>query len=61
MRRVLGHRSIATTTSIYTGAETRSAGAHFAAVIAERRRALEVSAKTKRPTLIKSKKFGGDT
>ena len=31
------------------------------AVIAERRRALEGSAKTKRPTLIKSKKFGGDT
>jgi len=41
VRRVLGHRSIATTTAIYTGAETRSAGAHFAAVIAERRRALE--------------------
>jgi integrase len=61
MRRVLGHRSIATTTSIYAGAETRSAGAHFAAVIAERRRALEGSAKTKHPTLIKSKKFGGDT
>ena len=45
MRRVLGHRSIATTTSIYAGAETRSAGAHFAAVIAERRRALETPAK----------------
>ena len=29
MRRVLGHRSIATTTSIYAGAETRSAGAHL--------------------------------
>jgi integrase len=41
VRRVLGHRSIATTTAIYTGAETRSAGAHFAAVIAERRRATE--------------------
>jgi integrase len=40
VRRVLGHRSIATTTSIYTGAETRAAGQHFAAVIAERRRAL---------------------
>jgi integrase len=39
VRRVLGHRSIATTTSIYTGAETRAAGQHFAAVIAERRRA----------------------
>lgn len=41
MRRVLGHRSITTTTSIYAGAETRSAGSHFAAVIAERRRAFE--------------------
>jgi integrase len=41
VRRVLGHRSIATTTSLYTGAETRSAGLHFASVIAERRRALE--------------------
>ena len=41
VRRVLGHRSMATTTSLYTGAETRSAGLHFASVIAERRRALE--------------------
>jgi integrase len=41
VRRVLGHRSIATTTSTYTGAETRSAGLHFASVIAERRRSLE--------------------
>ena len=41
MRRVLSHRSIATTTSIYAGAETKSAGSHFASVIAERRRALE--------------------
>jgi integrase len=41
LRRVLGHRAIATTTSLYAGAETRSAGSHFAAVIAERRRALE--------------------
>ena len=38
VRRVLGHKSIATTTSVYTGAETRSAGLHFASVIAERRR-----------------------
>jgi integrase len=37
VRRVLGHRSIATTTSIYTGAEMRAAGQHFAAVIAGRR------------------------
>lgn len=42
VRRVLGHRSIATTTSIYTGAETRAAGQHFAAVIAERRAKIEV-------------------
>ena len=40
-RRVLGHRSTATTTSLYTGAETRTAGLHFASIIAERRRALE--------------------
>jgi integrase len=46
MRRVLGHRSITTTTSLYAGAETRSAGSHFAAVIAERRRLLEEQAKT---------------
>jgi integrase len=45
MRRVLGHRSITTTTSLYAGAETRSAGSHFAAVIAERRRALEQQSK----------------
>lgn len=42
MRRVLGHRSLTTTTSYYAGAETRSAGSHFASVIAERRRALDV-------------------
>jgi integrase len=41
VRRVLSHRSITTTTSFYAGAETRAAGHHFAAVIAERRRALE--------------------
>ena len=45
MRRVLGHRSITTTTSLYAGAETRSAGSYFAAVIAERRRLLERQAK----------------
>jgi integrase len=55
MRRVLGHRSIATTTSIYAGAETRSAGAHFAAVIAERRRALEVPATPTRAKPVKPK------
>ena len=41
VRRILGHRSIATTTRIYSGAETRAAGQHFAAVIAERRRVLQ--------------------
>jgi site-specific recombinase XerD len=46
VRRVLGHRSIATTTSIYTGAEARAAGQHFAAVIAERRRALQNGRRT---------------
>lgn len=40
MRRVLGHRSIATTTSYYAGAEQRAAGAHFARVLEERRQAL---------------------
>ena len=39
VRRVLGHKSIATTTRIYTGAETKAAGQHFARVIADRRRA----------------------
>jgi integrase len=48
VRRVLGHRSIATTTSLYTGAETRSAGLHFASVIAERRRILENQRSTKK-------------
>jgi integrase len=33
MRQVLRHRSIATTTGFYAGAETRSAGQHYASVI----------------------------
>ena len=33
VRRVLGHKSIATTTAIYTGAETASAGQHYAKVL----------------------------
>jgi integrase len=37
VRQVLRHRSIETTTAFYAGAETRSAGAHFAAVLDERR------------------------
>ena len=48
MRRVLSHRSITTTSSFYAGAETRAAGQHFAAVIAERRRALERDARSNR-------------
>jgi integrase len=62
MRRVLGHRSIATTTGIYAGAETRSAGTHFAAVIAERRRDIERRSGGKRgiPKVPKKKIAGGD-
>jgi integrase len=36
VQRVLGHKSIATTTSIYTGMETRAAGRHFAKVVRQR-------------------------
>ena len=39
VQRVLGHRSINTTTSVYAGAETRAAGQHFADVITQRRQA----------------------
>jgi integrase len=63
VRRVLGHRSIATTTSLYTGAETRSAGLHFASVIAERRRALENQRSSKKVSsaiaLPRAKRHGG--
>jgi integrase len=38
VRRVLGHRSMATTTRYYAGAEQRAAGAHFARVLEERRK-----------------------
>jgi len=48
VRRVLGHKSLATTTSIYTGAETRSAGQLFAQVINDRRLHLEAELKTKK-------------
>ena len=44
VRKVLGHTSLATTTSIYTGAETRSAGTHFAKAIAARREAKQSAA-----------------
>ena len=48
VRRVLGHKSLATTTSIYTGAETRSAGQLFAQVINDRRLDLQAELKSKR-------------
>jgi len=53
MRRVLGHRSITTTTNIYAGAETRSAGSHFASVIAERRRLIERQPTMKKPVNVR--------
>ncbi len=60
MRRVLGHRSIATTTSYYTGAEQRAAGAHFARVLDERRKLL--SAKVQAPDASKTaNKRGGQS
>jgi integrase len=37
VQRILGHKSIATTTTIYTGMETRAAGRHFADIIRQRR------------------------
>jgi len=37
--RILGHKSIATTLAIYTGAETVTAGQHFQAMISDLRRA----------------------
>ena len=59
MRRVLGHRSIATTTSLYAGAETRSAGSHFASVIAERRRTLEQQSR-KASRALKRRRFSDE-
>ena len=44
VRQVLRHRSIETTTSFYAGAETRSAGQHFAAVINRLREELNQTA-----------------
>ena len=38
VRRVLAHKSMATTTSFYTGLETRQAGLHFAKTIEACRR-----------------------
>lgn len=54
VRRVLGHRSMATTTSIYTGAETRSAGQHFASTIAQRLEARQSEAAKPKKTLSRS-------
>jgi len=48
LRRVFGHKSLSTTTGIYTGAETRSAGQLFAQVINDRRLDLEAELKTKK-------------
>ena len=59
MRHVLGHRSIATTTSLYAGAETRSAGSHFASVIAERRRTLEQQSR-KASRALKRRRFSDE-
>jgi hypothetical protein len=44
----LGHKSLQTTTSIYTGAETRSAGQHFATTIAGRLEAKQTPSRTSR-------------
>ncbi len=54
VRRVLGHRSIATTTSIYTGAETRTAGQHFASTIAQRLEAKKSQTALPKNTLTKN-------
>jgi integrase len=51
VRRVLGHKSMATTTGIYTGAETRSAGQHFASAIAQRLEAKHSEAAAPKKTL----------
>jgi integrase len=48
VRQVLRHRSIETTTSFYAGAETRSAGAHYAAVI-DKLRTQPTPAQPRRP------------
>jgi integrase len=48
LRRVFGHKSLDTTTSIYTGAETRSAGQYFATTIADRLEARQATSRTSR-------------
>jgi integrase len=49
MRRVLGHRSISTTTSTYSGAESKTAGLHFASVVAERRQSSDLPSRLRPP------------
>jgi len=51
VRRVLGHRSMVTTTNYYAGAESRSAGQHFASTIAQRLEAKQSEKATPRKTL----------
>jgi len=59
MRRVLGHRSIETTTSTYAGAETKTAGLHFASVLNERRRSSELPERVRPPRRKANKATGG--
>lgn len=64
MRRVLGHRSINTTTSTYAGAENKTAGLHFAAVLNERRKSSELPERLRPPrrkTKTDKGNKGGDT
>lgn len=49
MRRVLGHRSIETTSSIYAGAETKTVGLHFASVLNERRKSTDIPERLRPP------------
>jgi integrase len=51
VRLILGHKSIATTTGFYAGAETRSAGQHFAEAILQRVEAKQSEAKPPKKTL----------
>lgn len=59
MRRVLGHRSINTTTSTYAGAENKSVGLHFASVLRERRLSSELSERVRPPRPRANKDKGG--
>ena len=46
--RILGHKSLATTLSIYTGAETVTAGQHFQALVGELRSAPATTPRARR-------------